>query len=150
MSAGRPSDYSKEIAAKICDIIAFSNKSLQSICEPDDMPCDRTVFRWLASNAQFSQEYAKAKEAQADFLAEEMLEIADDGSHDYKIKLGEKGEYQGVTFDAEHVARSRLRVDTRKFLAMKLKPKKYGDALKVTGDPNAPLTIVISQADKSA
>lgn len=67
-----------------------------------------------------------AREDQADTLADEILEIADESENDtYEVDLGD-----GVIIQKENrevVNRSRLRVDARKWVAAKLKPKKYGD-----------------------
>jgi hypothetical protein len=75
-------------------------------------------------------EYARAKEEMAEHFAEEMLEIADDGSNDWIERELERGNVIKVA-DHEHIARSRLRVDTRKWLMSKLLPKKYGEKLDV-------------------
>lgn len=110
---GRPTTYTDAIAAKICSALA-DGKSLRSVCEADDMPDKATVLRWLAdeARAEFCDQYARARETQADLHAETMLEIADEEAE-----------------DATAVARNRLRVDTRKWLASKLAPKKYGDKI---------------------
>jgi hypothetical protein len=58
-----------------------------------------------------------------------MLDIADDGTNDWaKQQLGEDGPEVEV-LNKEHIQRSRLRIETRKWLASKLKPKKYGDKI---------------------
>ena len=90
------------------------------------MPCVKTVFNWFGSHPEFLQQYARAKEESADALAEEILDIADDGSNDWMIRHDKDGE-EGWQLNGEHVQRSRLRVDSRKWIASKLKPKKYGD-----------------------
>jgi hypothetical protein len=89
------------------------------------MPTARTVFSWLAQgeseNASeqlrlFLHQYIRAREAQADFLAEEIIEIADDAE-------GDDAAFVGIN----RVHRARLQIDTRKWIACKFKPKKYGD-----------------------
>ena len=65
----------------------------------------------------------RARELQAEYLIDEIVEIADDGSNDYMQKK------HGPVVDQEHMGRSRLRIDTRKWAASKLAPKKYGDKL---------------------
>lgn len=80
-----------------------------------------TVFRWLAQHGEFQEQYARAREAQADYLAEEILDIADDGTNDWMEREG------NTLVDHEHISRSKLRVDARKWLMSKLLPKKYGD-----------------------
>lgn len=132
---GRPSDYGPEIATLICTRLADGN-SLRTICKADDMPDARTVYRWLEAHAEFRQQYARAREDQADALAEEILEIADDGRND--TYLTEDG---AELVNHDHIARSRLRVDARKWLASKMAPKKYGDKLELAGDQNNPIRV---------
>lgn len=130
--AGRPSSFSQDIADTICSRIA-EGESLRTICQADDMPGKSTVFRWLAESETFRDQYARAREAQADYLAEEILGIADNGENDtYVDENGNKRTDQDV------IARSRLRVDARKWLASKMAPKKYGDKLAVGGADDLP------------
>lgn len=109
---GRPSDYSQELADSICERLA-DGESLRSICSADDMPAKTTVFRWLGANQEFRDQYARAREEQAESLADEITEIAD-------------------TADDAQIAR--LRIDARKWVASKLKPKRYGDRLELSGE----------------
>lgn len=135
---GRPTDYTEALAERICDKISTSNISLRTLCKQEDMPHVTTILRWLREKESFRTQYARAKEEQADFLAEEMLEIADDGSND--TIHTEKGDIE----NKEWTNRSKLRVDTRKFIAAKLKPKKYGDKIDLTTNGeniNAPVVI---------
>jgi hypothetical protein len=112
--AGRPTIYDDATAAEICRRI-MDGESLKGICEDKDMPARSTVHMWLANNEAFMDKYAKAKDTQADTLADEMQYIADN-----------------VIADKDAVAKARLQVDTRKWVAAKLKPKKYGDKLDMT------------------
>lgn len=105
MPGGRPSKYTKALAARICAHIA-DGRSLRSICREDDMPGMSTVFEWLADKPEFAEQYAHARDAQADALADEIVDIAD---------------------TEEDAAKARVRVDARKWVASKLKPKRYGD-----------------------
>jgi hypothetical protein len=125
---GRPSLYSPELAATICEHVA-SGKSLRVIAALEGMPHQSTVMAWLdGRQPEFSEQYARAREAQADKLAEEILTIADDGRQDTYID-GEGNERT----DTEVIQRSKLRVEARKWLASKMAPKKYGDKLAVGG-----------------
>lgn len=126
MRVGRPSDYNEEITAIICARMA-DGESVRSICSDDDMPSKVTVFRWLGKHEEFRNQYAKACEARSELIADEILDIADDGTNDYVEKRNENGEVVGYTTNGEAIQRSRLRVDTRKWLLGKLQPKKYGD-----------------------
>ncbi len=122
MAGGRPTTYNTEIGKEICHTIANSSKSLRTISLEFNVPL-RTLLDWLSTNKEFSQQYAQAKEQQADFLAEEMIEIADDSAND--TIYTDKGPIE----NREWTNRSRLRVDTRKWIASKLKPKKYADRI---------------------
>ena len=106
--------------------------SLRSICLADDMPDKATVFRWLAAHREFSDQYARAGGARADAMAEEILEISDDDSDD-AITDPESGT---TRLNTEFVARSRLKVDTRKWLMARMAPKVYVD--KVTQELQGP------------
>lgn len=121
-NGGRPTEYSIDMAITICDLTAQSNMSLKSICENIGIGMS-SVFRWLLVQDEFRKMYAIAKEAQADYLAEEIIEIADDRSRDDTPFSG-----------ANHVQRARLQVDARKWIASKLKPRKYGDKVDITTD----------------
>jgi hypothetical protein len=113
------------------------------------MPNKATVFRWLAANPSFSDQYARAREAQADSLADEMLDIADDGSNDWMEVKDREGAIMGWRENGEAMRRSQLRIDARKWLAGKLRPKKYGDKTLLGSDPENPLpTPTVLDASK--
>lgn len=129
--------FTQEVADVICDRIATSTLSIKNICESDEhLPNVSTVLRWLRTNEEFRTQYTRAKEEQADMLIEEMIDIADDGSNDLMTVIRGDKEYEQE--NKEVTSRSKLRVETRKWIAAKLKPKKYGDKLDVTSD-NKPL-----------
>lgn len=133
---GRPHGYSEEVASAILERIA-EGESLNKICKDDAMPSKSTVFKWLGEISGFSDRYARAREAQADVLFDEILEIADDGLND--TYTDDEG---NVRTNQDVIARSRLRVDARKWMAGKLRPKKYGEKLELSGDPDRPLQTV--------
>lgn len=115
--------YNQETAIRICEELS-AGRSLRSICADEGMPDASTVFRWLAANEEFREQYARARETQADAMLEEILQIADDGQND--TYTDENG---NTRTDQDVIARSRLRVDTRKWAMSKMAPKKYGDKL---------------------
>jgi hypothetical protein len=119
---GRPSAYTPSVAAAICEALA-DGISLRKLCAQPAMPSMTTVMRWLADETkqEFRLHYAHAREAQADLFAHEILEIADDSSGDTINKDG------SIRINNEFIARARLRIDSRKWLASKLVPKKYGN-----------------------
>lgn len=114
---GRPSDFTQDIADEICALVIESDYGLEQICEGEQFPSARTVFRWLASNDAFRQQYARAKEVQGHVQADRGLKDA---------------------LTATDASLGRLKFDARKWAASKLAPKQYGDKLAVGGDPDAP------------
>lgn len=125
---GRPSDYTEELAESICLRLA-EGESLRSVCRDDGMPCKQTVLRWISRISEFRAQYVRAKEEGAEAIAEELFDIADDGSNDWMEKLDKDGEAIGYQLNGEHVQRSKLRIDTRKWYLSKIMPKKYGDRI---------------------
>ncbi len=124
----RPSSFTKKIADIICERLA-DGESLRSICEDDDMPTKTSVFRWLKSNEEFRDQYTLAREAQADTLFDDIIDIADDGRNDWMERRGE--EDAGWQANGENIRRSQVRIEARKWMAGKLRPKKYGEKLEV-------------------
>lgn len=121
---GRPTMFTQALADAICERIS-EGESLRSICLDANMPTKTSVFRWLNADKDFSDHYARAREEQAETLADELIAIADE---ECTIIASEDGNTE-VKFDSTAVARNRLRVDTRKWVVSKLKPKKYGEKL---------------------
>ncbi len=134
---GRPSLYTETLAAKICRRLA-EGEPLRSICRDKAMPNKATVLRWLADKAKadFRDQYAHAREMQADALFDEALEIADETTGDLTTDKDGK-----EIVRHENIQRSRLRVDTRKWAAGKLAPKRYGDKLQHTGEGDGPIRV---------
>ena len=103
---GRPSTYTPELAALICEHIA-SGMSLKKVCDLKGMPAMSTVFLWIAKHPSFSENYARAQADRVVAWSEEIVDIADNSKADTQ--------------------RAKLRVDTRRWLMSKMDPKKYGD-----------------------
>lgn len=100
------------------------------------------MFKWLREHKLFSEQYTRAKQEAADAMAEDILDIADDGHNDWMER--NYGEDTVWVTNGEALQRSKLRVDTRKFLMAKMKPKVYGDKLDLTSDGKAlPQPIVV-------
>jgi len=85
------------------------------------------TFYDLLKDEKKLQRYARATDDRADMMADEILSISDNVGHDLVI-LPDGRE----VVDNAVVQRDRLRVDSRKWLLAKLRPKKYGDQLDVT------------------
>lgn len=133
MAGGRPGIYTVELAEIICEQIATSAKSMKTICEELGMRV-ATVLTWLSEghrsyNVEFAKMYARAKQLQADYLQEDMLEVADTPLIGRKVKTDAEGAEEITVGD--NVDRSRLMVDARKWAAAKLAPKKYGDRVEL-------------------
>ena len=137
--------FSQEVFDSICTQIA-DGKSLRSICAQDGMPTTTSVMRWLKEDdgGELREQYTRAREAQADTIFDEILEIADEGRYDW---MEQSGESAGYTLNGEHVQRSRLRIDARKWMAGKLRPKVYGDKLALGGADDLPPIRTESAAD---
>lgn len=119
----RPSDYTQELADRICHLLS-EGVSLRTVCLGEDMPSRQTVFTWMRTHKEFLDQYARAKEESADAMAEDILDLSD-GAIDV-IKHGAEKKSGAL---AQAV---RLQVDTRKWFMSKMKPKKYADKLDLT------------------
>lgn len=119
----RPSSFTQEIADLICERIA-DGESLRSICAEEEMPDKSTVFRWLEALPDFATKYARAREFQADSMADDIVDIADTPQIGVKTKTNEKGEVE--TTEGDMIEHRKLRIAARQWTAEKLRPKKYG------------------------
>lgn len=101
-------------------------------------------MRWLGVNETFRDQYARAREMQADALFDDILSIADDGRNDWMLK--NFGEDTRWVENGEALRRSALRVDARKWMAGKLKPKQYGEKIDLNHSIQ-PIVIAKDAAD---
>jgi hypothetical protein len=147
-SVGRPSLYSEELAEDICCRIA-GGESLRSICRDELMPEMRTVLRWRLNNEAFSQQYAQAREIQAESFYDELIDIADDSANDWITIFDKDGNEKRIPND-QLVNRSRLRVDTRKWAMSKILVKRYGTKVEaeVTGKGGGPVVFTLKRVDQ--
>jgi len=134
---GRPTLYTDELAAEICRRIV-EGESLTRICKDDDMPNVSSVYLWIIKNKDFSNMYAHAREDQADTYSDQIVDIGEEVP--MMVITDEDGKVT-KRIDPAGVNRNRLRVDARKWVAAKLKPKKYGDRQILAGDKDAPLEV---------
>lgn len=123
--------FDQEIANEICEQL-IEGKSLRSILNTTaGYPASSTIYKWLIAYPAFAEQYSRAREAQADALFDETLDIADDSENDWIERKHFAGDDASPQLNGEAVARARLRIDTRKWMAGKLKPKKYGEKLDI-------------------
>jgi hypothetical protein len=122
-----PTAYTEERAAEILRRIA-EGESLRTICQ-DVGVARQTVHGWVLDDHEgFGVRYARAKQLMFMDWAEELDEIAADREKDFK--QNEEGKWVP---DYEVIARSKLRIDTRKWVLAKQMPASWGDKLEVTG-----------------
>lgn len=120
-----PKQFSRELWNQIYQRLA-DGESLLSICRDPAMPADSTVRKWVVEDVDgIAAEYARARDLGLDRMAEEVVEISDDSRFD--IIMTE----DGPKVDGEAINRTKLRVDTRKWLLSKLAPKRYGDRMQI-------------------
>jgi len=136
---GRPSSYNPDIATAICERIALG-ETLASINDDPTMPSSSTIMRWVFSIPEFQEQYRLARDIQAELQVDEIIDIADDGRNDWV----EKRRANGDTFivpDREHISRSALRIESRKWIASHRLPKRYGNrfSAEVSGPDGGPI-----------
>lgn len=118
---GRSSKFTAALASAICGRLS-EGESLVRICEDGAMPARRTVLKWMTTDPNFSTSIARAREEQAEHLAEEIVTIADTCTDPHK---------------------ARLQIDARKWYASKFAPKKYGEKLDLNATHTGEIKVVI-------
>jgi hypothetical protein len=115
----------------VCDLMEQSTLGIQHLCKQVGIS-KRSFFEFKKTSDDYENQYTRSKNTQLDNIADEIIDIADDGSNDFMTIV--KGNQEYEIQNKEWVNRSRLRVDSRKWLLSKLNPKKYGDKLDLTTD----------------
>lgn len=123
---GRPSKYNTNIAALICERIAMGEPLGRIVAEPN-MPGYRTVSDWLNRHPEFSAEYTRAREAQADEMDARILSAA-----------------EAVTAETAHA--DRVRIDAYKWRAARLNPQRYGDRQHVEHSGSVSIATALEEA----
>lgn len=136
-ATGRVRTYSNSFLQTICDRIA-NGETYMAMERKGEAPDWATFYRRMNQSSDLRSAYAAAQQARTARWAEELTEISDDGTNDYVIRIGRNGKAYEALND-EHVRRSTLRVDTRKFLLSKLMPRVYGDRIEHTGAGGGPI-----------
>lgn len=147
---GRPTHYNDELGAYICEQLK-TGMTLIALCRrtqhpdhimamlPNGKLFEPTIRSWAGDpDHPFSAQYIRAREVGYMRMADEVIEISDDSGDD--IKVTDDG--QEVT-NHDVITRSRLRVDTRKWLMSKALPKIYGDRVenRITGPDGGSLQV---------
>ncbi len=146
---GRPSSsVPKDTADQIIEWIS-SGDTLRAFCRQEGMPHYGTVYNWINKDADFAERFARARDIGEEVIIQECLEIADDARNDWMDKFNKEGDVDGRKFDAEHVQRSKLRIETRLKLLAKWNPKKYGDRVtnQLVGPNDGPIKTEATVVD---
>ena len=136
---GRPSKYTEELANEILTRIA-NGESMVKILKGPGMPTQTCVYEWLQKMPSFAEKYTRAREDQADTLADEIQAIADE-TPELNPVYDKNGELIKIEMHNAYIQWQRNRIDARKWIASKLKPKKYSDRLMHAGDADSPLQV---------
>lgn len=121
--------YTTEQAEKFCAAIAEGG-SLRSVCKKPGMPSKATVFRWLREQPEFVKLYEVATDERADTIIDEIVDIADN-----------------CRADADSIRKAKLRIHARVEQAQRMKPRKYGNQLQLTGEGGGAVQIVFNSQD---
>lgn len=142
--------YSAPLARKICERI-MQKESLKDITADPRMPGMTTVIKWLADPrlADFREMYYYARRVAAELYVDEIFEIADDGSNDWKPRYDKDGGLIDYVPDQEAIQRSRVRIDARKWFASKMVPRIYGDKVDVGLDVTGDLAELLKKASNN-
>lgn len=134
---GRPTRYTKALADRICAELA-TGRTLRDVCRDEGFPHEATVRVWAHKNYQgFFTQYTEARQIGYMAMADELFDIADDGRNDWVER--NDPDNPGYAVNGEVVARSRLRLDTRKWMLSKALPKIFGE--KITAEVDATVTV---------
>ena len=129
---GAPTTYNRHLAIVICIRIA-EGESLRQILRDEGMPAQSTVYEWLLRHPEFAENYTRAREEQADTLADEIIAIADEQPEIIAVTDKKTGALIEHKLDGAFLQWQKNRIEARKWTAMKLKPRKYGDRVAVEG-----------------
>lgn len=131
--------FDQATADAICQRLA-EGESLRSAAKAAGIAAS-TVLDWTQVNAEFGEQYTRARQIGYQLLADELIAIADDSSGDViETEAGPKA-------NTEFTARSRLRLDTRKWMLSKMLPKVYGDKLDLNHSGNMSVSLRGDDAD---
>lgn len=130
---------------KVLELVSLGC-SINQISKMPGMPGNTYLYNKLAKDAEFAEKYARAREIRADRMFEEMIQIADESSEDFHETN------DGIKLNREAIERSRIRIDTRKWVLAKMMPKKYGEKIeadiKSGGEPIRPVICFTRRQEK--
>ena len=124
-----PEEQKTKFINEICERIS-KGESLRSVLRDENMPSASNFFEWIDSKQEYQKQYARATELRAEYLFDEIDEIANHTSEDHTPFTG-----------GNVVQRDKLRIDAIKWKLSKMMPKKYGDQIKVEHDGSLQITV---------
>jgi len=127
-----------ELFLEICERMV-GGQSVRTICKDDHMPTISGFMKFLSTNPEKVDQYTRAMQMRADAMFEEILDIADDGTNDFMLRNAD--DPMSIVLNGEHIQRSRLRVDSRKWALGRMNPKKYGEKTFIGGVDDAPIKV---------
>ncbi len=130
-------DDKKKLVDSVCELIE-SGLSLRKSLKAINLQ-STTFYSFIDSDEEKRQQYARACEERAEVIADEIIEISDNSQNDTITTDDEE-----IIVNHENIQRSKLRVDSRKWLLGKLAPKKYGDSTKLVHEGNSENPININ------
>ena len=119
---GRPSKFSVDLARNICRRIALG-ETLTEICVSPDMPHRDTIYSWRASNKEFSEAYALARQDQAHSWADKIKDLLKET-------------------DSTNWKAHQVKINALEWLCARLHPHQYSDRIQLTGEGGGPIEIV--------
>ena len=148
---GAPTKFKQETADLIC-VMLSEGMSLRQILKADTagvLPSQATVYNWLFNHPDFLKQYTRAREEQADTLADEIIDIADEQPEIVAVVDKKTGALIEHKLDGAFLQWQKNRIEARKWTAMKLKPKKYGDRVALEGvEGGAPIATEDANATR--
>lgn len=137
--SGRPSDYTEEKAEAIL-LALMSGETLERIDKDPELPCKKTIMRWVARYPEFRQSYFEALEYRTHVRCDEIIDIADNSTGDYTLEdAGGEDSVPVMAFRKNNVVRAKLQIDSRFKVMAAEHPKRYGiNQPQQRPDPSAP------------
>ena len=111
------------------------------------MPAQSSVYEWLIARPDFTEQYSRAREEQAETLADEIIAIADEMPEIVAVTDKKTGALIEHKLDGAFLLWQKNRIDARKWTAMKLKPKKYGERMQIAGSKEEPMEHKVHVVD---
>lgn len=140
-SPGTKTIFTPELCSKICDFV-IEGYTMRQIAAMDGMPTKASIFRAMSRNEDFAAAYAEARDLQTMMWEDDLTDIADNSNNDWVEKERANGSTE-IALNHEAMQRSKLRIETRKWLMACRKPQKYGTKVsqEISGPDGGPVSV---------